>query len=48
MLARLIGYENLRGAKLYWRLHKTLRTTTKMIKIPIFGLDHVDLIKTGQ
>jgi integrase len=30
----VIGHQHIRDGKLCWRLHKTLRTTNKMLKVP--------------
>jgi integrase/recombinase XerD len=33
--AHMIGHQHIRDGKLCWRPHKTLRTTNKMLKVPI-------------
>jgi integrase len=33
--AHTLGYQHIRDGKLCWRPHKTLRTTNKMLKVPI-------------
>jgi integrase/recombinase XerD len=33
--AHVLGHQHIRDGKLWWRPHKTLRTTNKMLKVPI-------------